>query len=161
MKTFSSLSSHSAPVPPPRSMFSNRVSCCMSLVLLSAMCRQTLGYIRRSSGQKYLVKTGNKSPAKHLLVETEDSDYDPEEYDSVEGKIYCSFKDFYLLYLLFSKKSYEGNTKMERGHDYVDYDSPDVFCSKFLVVLLCFTNETLGFLFENFSEASGPEKILL
>ena len=50
---------------------------------------------------------------------------------------------------------------MERGHDYVDYDSPDVFCSKFLGVLLCSTNETLGFLFENFSEASGPEIIRL
>ena len=70
----------------------------MSLVLLSVVCRQALGYTRRGSGQKYLVKTGNKSPAKHLLVELEDSDYDPGEYDSVEGKIYCSFKDFYYIY---------------------------------------------------------------
>ena len=63
----------------------------MSLVLLSVVCRQALGYTRRSSGQKYLVKTGNKSPAKHLLVELEDSDYDPGEYDSVEGDVYWSF----------------------------------------------------------------------
>ena len=86
MNTFSLLFSHSAPVPPLRTMFSNRVFCFMSLVLLSLVCRQALGYnTRRSSGQKYLVKTGNKSPAKHLLVETEDEDYDPEEYDSAEG----------------------------------------------------------------------------
>ena len=78
-------------VPPLRTMFSNRVFCFLSLVLLSLVCRQALGYARRSSGQKYLVKTGNKSPAKHLLVETEDADYDPEEYDSAEGKIYCPF----------------------------------------------------------------------
>ena len=85
MKTFSLLFSHSVPVPPVRTMFSNRVFCFMSLVLLSVVCRQALGYTRRSSGQKYLVKTGNKSPAKHLLVETEDADYDPDESDSAEG----------------------------------------------------------------------------
>ena len=89
-------------VPPLRSMFSNRIFCFVSLVLLSLVCGQALGYTRRSSGQKYLVKTGNKSPAKHLLVETEDSDYDPDEYDSAEGDIYLSFqKKYYLLYLLF------------------------------------------------------------
>ena len=79
MKAFSLLFSHSAPVPPLRTMFSNRVFCFIFLVLLSFVCKQTLG------GQKYLVKTGKKSPAKHLLVETED--YDSEEYDSVKGKI--------------------------------------------------------------------------
>ena len=79
MKTFSLLFSHSAPVPPLRTMFLNRVFCFIFLVLLSLVCKQTLG------GQKYLVKTGKKSPAKHLLVETED--YDSEEYDSVKGKI--------------------------------------------------------------------------
>ena len=80
MKTFSLLFSHSVPVPPPlRTMFSNRVFCFIFLVLLSLVCKQTLG------GQKYLVKTGKKSPAKHLLVETED--YDSDEYDSVKGKI--------------------------------------------------------------------------
>ena len=80
------LFSHSAPVPPLRTMFSNKASCFLSLVLLSLVCGQALGYERKSSGQKYLVKTGiNKSPAKHLLVETEGSDYDPEEYDSAEG----------------------------------------------------------------------------
>ena len=77
-------------VPPLRSMFSNRIFCFVSLVLLSLVCGQTLGYTIRNSGQKYLVKTGNKYPEKHLLVETEDADYDPEEYDSAEGNIYCS-----------------------------------------------------------------------
>ena len=81
--------SHSAPVPPVRTMFSNRVFYCfVSLVLLSLVCGQALGYTRKSSGQKYLVKTGIKSPAKHLLVETEDADYDPDEYDSAEGNIF-------------------------------------------------------------------------
>ena len=74
-------------VPPLRTMFSNRVFCFLSLVLLLLVCGQAPGYTRRSSGQKYLVKTGNKSPAKHLLVETEDADYDPDEYDSAEGNI--------------------------------------------------------------------------
>ena len=83
--------SHSALVPPVRTMFSNKASCFVSLVLLSLVCGQALGYERKSSGQKYLVKTGNKYPEKHLLVETEDADYDPEEYDSAEGNNYCSF----------------------------------------------------------------------
>ena len=94
-------------------MFSNKASCFLSLVLLSLVCRQALGYERKSSGQKYLVKTGNNSPAKHLLVETEDADYDPEEYDSAEGNIIVHFQNHYLsslsskylcnyaLYLLF------------------------------------------------------------
>ena len=71
--------SHSAPIPPRRTMFSNKAFCCVFLVLVSIVCRQALG------GQKYLVETGKKSPEKHLLVETEDSD---EEYGSVEGNIY-------------------------------------------------------------------------
>ena len=87
LNTFLLLFSHSSPVPPLRTMFSNKSSCFVSLVLLSVVCRQAQGYTRRSSGQKYLVKTGNNSPAKHLLVETEDADYDPEEYDSAEGNI--------------------------------------------------------------------------
>ena len=78
-------------VPPLRTMFSNKASCFLSLVLLSLVCGQALGYERKSSGQKYLVKTGNNSPAKHLLVETEDADYDPEEYDSAEGNIIVHF----------------------------------------------------------------------
>ena len=90
MKAFTLLFSHSAPVPPLRTMFLNRVFCFVSLVLLSLVCRQAQGYERRSSGQKYLVKTGNK-PAKHLLVELETEEYDSEEYDSAEGDIYCSF----------------------------------------------------------------------
>ena len=65
-------------VPPLRTMFSNKAS----LVLLSLVCRQALGYERKSSGQKYLVKTGYNSPAKHLLVET---------YDSAEGNIIVHF----------------------------------------------------------------------
>ena len=36
---------------------------------------------------------------------------------------------------MFSKKSDEGDSKMEHGHDYVDYDSTPIFCSKFLVCL--------------------------
>ena len=60
-------------------MFSDRVFSFIFLVILSIVCRQALG------GQKYLVKTGKKSLAKHLLVETKD--YDSEEYDSVKGKI--------------------------------------------------------------------------
>ena len=83
MKAFSLLFSHSAPVPPLRTMFLNRVFCFVSLVLLSHECRQAQGYTRRSSGQKYLVK----SPEKHLLVETEDAYYDPKEYDSAEGNV--------------------------------------------------------------------------
>ena len=79
MKTFSLLFSHSAPVPPLRTMFSNRVFCFIFLVTLSIVCRRALG------GKKDLVKTGKKSPAKHLLVETED--YDSEEYDTVKGKV--------------------------------------------------------------------------
>ena len=81
IKKFYMVLSHSPPVPPLRTMFSNKVFCCIFLVLVSIVCRQALG------GQKYLIKTGKKSPSKHLLVETED--YDPEEYDSVKGKIYC------------------------------------------------------------------------
>ena len=81
MKKFYLVLSHSAPVPPLRTMFSNKVFCCIFLVLVSIVCRQALG------GQKYLIKTGKKSPEKHLLVETEDSDDD----DSTEGNIYCSF----------------------------------------------------------------------
>ena len=73
MKT-SSLFSHSAAVPSVRTMFSNRVFCFMSLNLLAIVSGQALGYTR-SSGQKYLVKAGNKSPAKYLLVETEESGY--------------------------------------------------------------------------------------
>ena len=80
-------------------MFSNKASCFLSLVLLSLVCGQALGYERKSSGQKYLVKTGNNSPAKHLLVETEDADYDPEEYDSEEGNIIVPFK--IIIYHLF------------------------------------------------------------
>ena len=76
MKKFYMVLSHSAPVPPLRTMFSNKAFCCIFLVLVSIVCRQALG------GQKYLVNTGKKSPEKHLLVETEDSD---EEYGSVEG----------------------------------------------------------------------------
>ena len=34
---------------------------------------------------------------------------------------------------MFSKKIDEGDTKMERGHDYVDYDSPPQVCGKFFV----------------------------
>ena len=112
-------------------MFSNKASCFLSLVLLSLVCGQALGYERKSSGQKYLVKTGNNSPAKHLLVETEDADYDPEEYDSAEGKIYCSFLKLSII-SMFSENSDEGDTRMERGHDYVDYDSTPQACSKFL-----------------------------
>ena len=85
--------SHSAPVPPLRTMFSNKAFCCIFLVLVSIVCRQALG------GQKYLVNTGKKSPEKHLLVETEDSDDD----DSTEGNIYCSFVKtiLYVYVLLF------------------------------------------------------------
>ena len=79
MKNFYLVISHSAQVPPLRTMFSNKVFCCIFLILVSIVCRQALG------GQKYLVNTGKKSPEKHLLVETEDSD---EEYGSVEGNIY-------------------------------------------------------------------------
>ena len=67
-------------------MFSNRIFYFIFLVILSIVCRQALG------GQKYLIETGNKSPEKHLLVETEDSDDDDSaEFGSVEGSIYCSF----------------------------------------------------------------------
>ena len=79
MKKFYMVLSHSAPVPPLRTMFSNKVFCCIFLVLMSIVCRQALG------GQKYLVKTEKKSSEKHLLVETEDSD---DEFGSVEGNIY-------------------------------------------------------------------------
>ena len=83
MKKFYMVLSHSAPVPPRRTMFSNKVFCCIFLVLVSIVCRQALG------GQKYLVKTGKKSPEKHFLVETEDSDDDDSaQYGSVEGNIY-------------------------------------------------------------------------
>ena len=75
---------HSAPVPQLRTMFANKVFCCIFLVLVSIVCRQALG------GQKYLVEIGKKSPEKHLLVETEDSnDDDLAEYGSVEGNIHC------------------------------------------------------------------------
>ena len=89
MKNFYLVLSHSAPVPPLRTMFSNKAFCCVFLVLVSIVCRQALG------GQKYLVNTGKKSPEKHLLVETEDSDDD----DSTEGNIYCSFVKMTLLCL--------------------------------------------------------------
>ena len=79
MKKFYMVLSHSALVPPLRTMFSKKKFCCILIVLVSIVCRQALG------GQKYLVETGKKSPEKHLLVETEDSD---EEYGSVEGNIY-------------------------------------------------------------------------
>ena len=96
MKKIYLVLSHSAPVPPLRTMFSNKVFCCVFLVLVLIVCRQALG------GQKYLVKTGKKSLAKHLLVETED--YDSEEYDSVKGKIYCLLficrKSILYIYLL-------------------------------------------------------------
>ena len=93
MKKFYMVLSHSAPVPPLRTMFSNKAFCCIFLVLVSIVCRQALG------GQKYLVNTGKKSPEKHLLVETEDSDDD----DSTEGNIYCSFVKMilYVYVLLF------------------------------------------------------------
>ena len=93
MKNFYMVLSHSAPVPPLRTMFSNKAFCCIFLVLVSIVCRQALG------GQKYLVNTGKKSPEKHLLVETEDSDDD----DSTEGNIYCSFVKtiLYVYVLLF------------------------------------------------------------
>ena len=90
MKKFYIVLSHSAPVPPLRTMFSNKAFCCIFLVLVSIVCRQALG------GQKYLVNTGNKSPEKHLLVETEDSDDD----DSTEGNIYCSLKMILYVYVL-------------------------------------------------------------
>ena len=82
MKRFYMDHSHSAPVPPRRTMFSKKALCCISLVLVLLVCRQALG------GQKYLVKTGKKSPEKHFLVETEDSDDDDSaQYGSVEGNI--------------------------------------------------------------------------
>ena len=84
--------SHSAPVLPLRTMFSNKVFCCIFLVLVSIVCKQALG------GKKYLIETGNKSPEKHLLVETDDSDDD----DSTEGNIYCSFVKMNLLCLCSS-----------------------------------------------------------
>ena len=48
---------------------------------------------------------------------------------------------------MFSKKLDEGDTKMELGHDYVDYDSPPQVCGKFLGVLtycLCSTKKKSG-----------------
>ena len=93
MKKFYMVLSHSALVPPLRTMFSKKKFCCIFLVQVSIVCRQALG------GQKYLVNTGKKSPEKHLLVETEDSDDD----DSTEGNIYCSFVKMilYVYVLLF------------------------------------------------------------
>ena len=70
------------PVLRRRTMFSNKALCCNILVLVLLVCRQALG------GQKYLVNTGKKSPEKHLLVETEDSDDD----DSTKGNILLSVK---------------------------------------------------------------------
>ena len=84
MKKFYMVLSHSAPVPLLRTMFSNKAFCCIFVVLVLLVCRQALG------GQKYLVEIGKKSPEKHLLVETEDSnDDDLAEYGSVEGNIHC------------------------------------------------------------------------
>ena len=92
INAISLLFSHSAPVPPLRTMFSKKKFCCILIVLVSIVCRQALG------GQKYLIETGKKSPEKHLLVETEDSD----DNDSAEGNIYCSFVKMNLLCLCSS-----------------------------------------------------------
>ena len=65
---------------------------------------------------------------------------------------------------MFSKNSDERFSKMERGHDYVDYDSPPQVCGKFLDVLtycLFSTKKNPGCFCENFSEASGPEIIIV
>ena len=70
----------------------------MSLNLLAIVSGQALGYTR-SSGQKYLVKAGNKSPAKYLLVETEDSGYDLGEYDSPKGNIYYQLSKLFICYI--------------------------------------------------------------
>ena len=62
---------------------------------------------------------------------------------------------FYFLVPIY-KNSDEGDTNMKHGHDYVDYDSPPLYCSKFLGVL-----KYCGFSLWKLSEASGPKIIIL